>query len=1232
MNSNMLNHYRDMVASLNQDISEQMNDNEAPIHQTQQQKRQNSYSNFINNSNKRMPLNSLASPFGQSIYETGYGQVGSGGMSPQPITSKYSNNPVVRNSIKRSLLQSQGIQKTPQQTSVHNMKTPTPSAYDLPLSPSVNHISNVSVNNHSDLSDSNLMENQHLQQPSSDTFQNQDFSLTDNASSPTYQGNNRSLPLIANTNQAQQNQDTLQRQHIMTSEEQQLATKLKETYKNIVNYEDIVQKNCVGLTMKISNLSSAGVSNNNVPFTFNGLPVSNQHVSPTVIASNNMSTLSSKTAELLNDLWAVYHNNIALLDNYYDFLLTALKPTSSYNQFKTGKNIIDLYKIPRRMWVYGIVGFLEVLKNVIHIFHEHEICLCFIAYCFNVLSNLTDPSLDMEGWWSEKLGDLSRMAIALYQSRFIEWKISAEYWYSIALRTMYGHGKIYYHMCTVQQDNLEALVNIGKSVVCRDPFVPTHHYLRLVVENICTQRNILSLLELPIIDFIKIHKVLLSIHNTSENNRNCSPSDRIDDSQINYGIDLVSRYGLTFGSDSNGYNFFTGDLYTQNGVASVNDPHQLYYLQHHLSTSDNLELMNFWFNKGALFALANINHLIGFGDARNPFAKLFQLPEALKERKDKKDRKRKSRSSQALSEGLEGLGNYYGVEGQNVVASDISVQGWFATLNNVNKSVLELSMRILNHYLVGPKSASFCHVIVWLYFLIAVGEATDKYPESKKMFKWFFGKLFPWESMINYLNYLLMISKSDKVLNAVCKNYFLHSQNYMEYFNQNEFLPEVLKCWGTLWFDFISLKTDYSDLEEAGVSNYNIFDMPVSGTASISLFSKDKHTANNRVKNDHNERIARIILLARFLADNYDLGLVRTIDSFKYSEEEAISSDNILDSLQGTDTRVQIEHFLLGDSRLTQNGFLQTISQDNLVLRDVLSEYDVYDKDEYWFELSKKNMPNDMAESNFTMVSNIASTNDNYDPNKGGYDTQTMDHLRSHNSYHQQQHQQAFNSPSNSMHIFGDDYDLPLLPSQGVMQLAGNFGELMDSNITYVTLDTNVWLKHCGRIFKCVRSKVCKVLVPLIVFQELRSLRKSAEATISDAATRSVIIIRELYITREVLPLRFDGTVASDINETTEFENNSNWRASVDDTILHSISQFDEMSKKLMRGQNIMLAGPPNSNKALDLTAAQEFKYNVLITDDRNIRLRAKSVGITSFQSKWLFGNLELLFAHKCID
>ena len=54
--------------------------------------------------------------------------------------------------------------------------------------------------------------------------------------------------------------------------------------------------------------------------------------------------------------------------------------------------------------------------------------------------------------------------------------------------------------------------------------------------------------------------------------------------------------------------------------------------------------------------------------------------------------------------------------------------------------------------------------------------------------------------------------------------------------------------------------------------------------------------------------------------------------------------------------------------------------------------------------------------------------------------------------------------------------------------------------------------------------------------------------------------------------MRFDGTVASDINETTEFENNSTWRSNVDETILHAVNEHDEMGKRLMKGLNLRLS------------------------------------------------------------
>ncbi|KAK6465826.1 hypothetical protein DFJ63DRAFT_321861 [Scheffersomyces coipomensis] len=1201
MNNNNTNLLPDLVVN-NIHHSPTGNNQSEVVPISQQQKRQNSLSNYmIGSSNKRVP-NTMPNPdfqFGSSPNKTS---------QPSPSTpnvqaTRY-NNPMVRANIRRNIGSSQpGVQ------GLVNMKTPTPSAYEVPSSPNINPLANISNQNHSDSSESNpVMDQQDLHQSSDISSLPRDSSAP--AATP-------STIVNQDLNEQQGNQ-----QRAMSDEEQQLATKLKETYKNIVNFEEVVQKNCIEITIKINQITS---NTNNSSLVYGNSPLINQQLSSSV-NSNNSSIASTtvRTSELSNDLWTVYHHNITLLDNYYDFLVTALKPSSNKTHFKTGKNIVELYKIPRRMWVYGIVGFLEVLKNIISIFQDHEICSCFIAYCFNIISILTDPVLEMEGWWSEKLGDLSRMAIALYPSKFIDWKISAEYWYSIAMKTLYGHGKIYYHMCTVQQDNLDALVNIGKSVICHDPFVPTQHYLKLVVENICTQRNILSLLELPIIDFIKIHKVLLSIYSSNRNTDGgvSNSVESIHDSQLQYGIDLVTRYGLTFGSDSNGYNFFTRELYTPTGVTLINDPHHPYYLQQQQqqlqqqqqqqqpSATNTIEKMNFWFNKGSSFAIANINHLVGLGDAKNPFAKIFMLPEALKERKDKKDRKRKSRVSQ--SQQVEESMN--GVDGQSVVALDLSSNDWFYCLQFINKSVLELSIRILNHYLIGPKQASTGHVIVWLYFLISVGEATKKFPNSKAMFGWIFKKLFPWESFINYLNSLLAFVKNSPKLSELCNHYINHYSDYIQHFNNNESLPEVWKCWGTLWFDCIEEKSDYTDVESAGVKNNNLFDMPACGTYPVVTMANEAADQKSRktTESENDERIIRIVLLARVLADEYEFGLIRTPNEFKYDENIHATTDSSVvptptnSNVRQSDPYSYMEEFLLSDGRFVQNNFLQAISLDNLYgVADGLTQAQ---KDVSWFGRYDHDLDDDEEE----------------DEERYSEFEEDMSEYENNNSYHQMITDQGFYSE-------GDP---------NIDTIEGNLGEFMDTNITYITLDTNIWLKHCGRVFKCVRNGVFKISIPLIVFQELRALRKSAEATIADAATRSVIIIRELYLSKEILPLRYDGTVASDINETTEFENNSNWRSSVDETILNSVNENDEIGKKSAKGINQKLSiyrankddDQLGDSTVLNAKMARMFRYCILITDDRNLRLRAKTVGLISFQSRWFFNQLENTFSRMCID
>ena len=1343
----------------------------------------NSNNNNNNNNNLHGHINNQLPPQSSAILTPGATAAPVAPGTPQQHLRYNSNSGNIRTTNMRK-------------AAFNHMRTPTPSSYEIPSSPKVSHQNTVLLQhnqNHSDLSDSNnpildlvahdvdsnntrphslrlklAQPNQQQQQPIDQTIYSE-------------QKQQQQSPRRQQQLQLQQLQQLSQQQRAMSDEEQQLATKLKETYKNIVNYEEVVQKNCIEITIKINQLTAT--SN---PSMLYGNQLVNQNLSSSLNSNSSLNFNPTRTSELLNDLWTVYHHNMTLLDNYYDFLVTSLKPSSNQTQFKTGKNIVELYKIPRRMWVYGIVGFLEVLKNIMGIFQDHEICACFISHCFNIISNLTDPILEMEGWWAEKLGDLSRMAIALYSSKFIDWKISAEYWYSVSMKTLYGHGKIHYHMCTVQQDNLDALVNISKSVTCRDPFVPTQHYLRLVVENICTQRNILSLLELPIIDFIKIHKVLLSIYNGRNSEGGGTSVENIHDSQLQYGIDLVTRYGLTFGSDSNGYNFFTREIYSSGGMTMNDSLGQLYYQklppQHPLqiptqlpphsvqapSATNTLEKMNFWFNKGSLFAISNINHLIGFGDAKNPFAKLFELPEALKERKDKKDRKRKSRSASQTEDvissnagnssnpsagnGVGGVGsmaggtgsgaaaaaggNAGGVDGQSVVAAHLHNYDWFYSLEFINKSVLELSMRILNHYLVGPKQASTGHVIVWLYFLICVGEGVKKYPVSKPMFDWLFKNLFPWESFINYLNSLLTFVKNNPKL---CSLYTQYLQvPYIAWFCENEFLPEVWKCWGTLWFDFICEKGDYVDVEEAGVKNNNLFDLPISGTFPVLNMPNDSfdQKSRNQMENDNDERIVRIILLARTLADEYDFGLVRTSADFKFDE-----------GAYNKPTTDPFAEQFINDDRFTTNNFVQPISLENLT-NEINTNLTPLQKDELWFggldshlyEDENLELEDDIIDDDEEEEEEEEEEDDDDDDDGAERDHEDDiigdedDDIRYDDGNDLEKHYPGLSANYSFNHsgggggggvgaqggndmlyndaFIGTPADPLTLGTLNNDDIEGNFGDKIDSNITYITLDTNIWLKHCGRIFKCVRNGVLKITIPLIVFQELRALRKSAEATIADAATRSVIIIRELYLTREVVPLRFDGTVASDINETIEFENNSNWRSNVDETILHAVNEHDEMGKRLMKGLNMRLSpytrsspvhhnddsyqyytgsnqhqsqqqqqqqqqqlphghydhysrleeghhhapyghNNPNSHHhphhynptsstslaylkkdspILNSRMAKSFKYCILITDDRNMRLRAKTIGLTSFQSKWLFSQLETVFADRCID
>lgn len=838
-----------------------------------------------------------------------------------------------------------------------------------------------------------------------------------------------------------------EQRRLVSEGEQMLASKLQETYRCIVKMEAECQNGC-------------------------------SEINRLLVASETGPEISVK-------LWVVYRDMISLLDFYYDFMLYALRPSSA----EAGRQIVTIYKIPRRMWVYGIVGFLEVLKNVASIFIEYEICACFIAYSFNIISCLTDSSLEMEGWWAEKLGDLSRMAIALYPTRFIDWKVSSEFWYHVAMRTQFGHGKIYYHMCTVQQDNLDALVNIGKSVTCRDAFVPTPEYLKMVVDNICNQRNILSSVELPLIDFIKAHRAILS-----------------------HDVTSVSHYAKNFSTD-----FFVNET-------SVIDP-----------MLDEKRM--FWFQKGSSFALCNITQLIGFGDGRNPFAKLFGLPEALIERRDKRDKKRKPKHEEHEVE-------------ECSLATELAETQWVFLINYINKSGTDLSMRMLRNYAEYPDTGiSTPHVIVWLYFLVSADVACQRAPASRALILSFINKMLPWRSLCQFLNRCLTELRSSRgpahdLVTQLCMrgSDFFAQKTVLEQLSSEESLYECWQCWGTLWFDFISPKSDYGFTQESGIPSTTFFDIPQCGPLMQDSVQAD--------------RLARIVILALVLTESHSFALGRSTLEFTLVTPKTCPP--LVNSYAEDPVFAGLTPPLLD---------MEPVTTENLTSAFVEAPSAVEEEDDATLE--------------------------------------------------------------------GENF-------------SGDMGEFMDTAVTLVTLDTQMWLKHCGRIYKCLRSGILRIGIPLTVFQELRSLRRCNDPIVSDAATRAVITIRQLHQEESslnllrfvdgecisdpapcVVAIRSDGSYADSLNETLEFEANSGWRSSADDLIITSVKFNHALQKGLLMGEGriiknhqlIVVMGPRD---------AELVRYNILVSEDRNLRLKARGLGVIAYQSDWLWHFLESVPADKC--
>ncbi|QLG74094.1 hypothetical protein HG535_0F06060 [Zygotorulaspora mrakii] len=903
---------------------------------------------------------------------------------------------------------------------------------------------------------------------------------------------------------------------------------------------------------------------------------------------------TSQTTELKN-LWTIYRINSDLINNYVTFITTALLPSQSEQDLAIGQEIVEIYRIERRLWVYGTITFLDVLKNFSN-FMDPEVCCQFITHVFISISNmLSDIPSKYAIPWLQRLGDLSRMAIALYPSGFIDWKLSAEHWYMEAMKFSYSHGKLYYHMSTVQQNTLEAFVNLGKSVFCQDTFIPSQQYMQLVIDNIYqrafVERNGGNHRNTQIIEYLKHSEVMLLP----------SFAESLDLQQV-----VLVYFRDKFGIDSTDNNIFcTKNMFQQN--------------------SDQLK---YFFRHAPVFSESHILQLVGFGEPKNPFALLFGLPKYLKERKDKKEkRKTKAPSSIETSSSMaiddedpdpslwdsspnEFFENIDSLKYQNLFPSSIEI--WNESLNYINMTSLKCGMLVLQKFLQGPMVIALPHLLPWTYFVISVflkiEEIQDEY--SRQFWIDFMNRIFPWNTIVNFLNMLLAFmldsNYQTSIINRLCSQYSRMSlDDLLDYFNNNEELPEVWKCWGTLWFDVIHSKgqTEVDGYESVGIKDYKFLDTPIDGIG----FDENDESGENFWK-----RSCRVIFLFKEFAQRFDSRLSLSFTAPVSSRRESLPCDNVIKSFS---FKLNKESSLNSDDSLSS------------ALRNAVNIFEVADavntdysatpmlsvaKNESFFEYTgyKKLYPtfssydksgefisgsfytsvlNDSSvKVNSQKVSSTSATNINCDTNNSEVPEGV--------------------SVLNEEHLFNECMD----PTTNKFYSRDEFRVVdpsceMNQKETYFVLDATSWLRHFGHVYKLATREALKFAICLTTFQELRFLRKSKDENVVEAATRAIITVRQLYNEQRILPLRFTGNVATHIEEHLEFEEQITWRSHVDEFVIEAVIKAQDKFKEMK-----VREGCKTEN-------SQSLKHVVLVTDDASMRKKALNQGIATFTTRFVF-------------
>lgn len=923
------------------------------------------------------------------------------------------------------------------------------------------------------------------------------------------------------------------------SKQNQLVIKLQSIYRLIMKQESILQVRCSNLTEQ-----------------------------PTATVD-------------IDALWSIYKVNTYLVENYIDFLTTALSEGQTIQDLNIGKEIVEMYRIERRLWVYGCITFLDVLKNFMNNNLDPTIWSQFII---NVFINLSEMLVELpESYkhpWYERLGDLSRMAIALYPRGFIDWKLSSEYWYKKAFDYNVGHGKLYYHISTVEQNTLQAYVHLGKSVFCKDMFIPSQHYMQLVIDNIYQRAYSefqLAESNVPLLDhyyrqYVEYKNGYNLLHFPDGTNMNPEQLERglmthfftnhhyqhyIFISHIVEYLKHVEVISMpTFNTNKDlqqiVLNYFEKNFGEWKKTTSSLFPKENsnFFNEKYIFLQDS-EKVKFYFSTAALFAQSHILQIVGFGNPINPFAKLFGLSEMLHLKKSKKENKKQLQESNPTA---------------NPVEEDYLNISYEEASKHIPEITNKCSTIVLKKYLNGPLLPALPHLLVYGYFFMAIDkkmgnerEETYEYNDEKIEFEklndddlaWWnkhMIDLFPWEEIVDFLNVLILFS-----LKNCPEKYASHIQSIKnELFNEEvkndaiyvKNIPEIKGLIGTLWFDCLNIKVDCDNYED---TDYGIeFDKEVENGESFwnRLSEILKVFFKLALKNSFGLK----------LCETSHIGLGSHLFQFEFSKNERNFKNNI---------SLIIDYY-----------------NDNIVKLAGSKGFIVDFKDFTGF--------GDRITGCIYTSGSLERLN-----------IQGGDDLDFENRYFEN----------------FDNLEFDLFQK---------YIKFKDLNLagSYFILDATSWLRHSGRIFKIMANNLIQLGICLTTFQELRFLRKSKDITVSDAATRAVIILRHLYDQKKILPLRFTGNLATTIEEHLEYETKMTWKTHVDEFVIDAIFKND----RRLFDMNLEGAetGEPN-DQDMDLVAESNEETNTpkkeifLVSDDAPMREKASRYQITSISSRFMF-------------